>query len=57
MSTAPIARSQPLLCQIQCAGILYVRVLRNEYNVYAFKLVLSAIAPETIVVAVVENES
>ena len=48
----PSSLSKPFFPQIQWVGKHVVRVLTNEYSMYAFRFVRSAIAPETIVVAV-----
>ena len=47
----------PLDAQTQCAGMEYTTVLRKEKSMYADNFVRSAIAPDTMVVAVVANDN
>ena len=57
ISTAPKRARNPLGAHIQWAGRQYTTVFTRENKQYALKFALSAIAPDTIVVAVVANDN
>ncbi len=57
MSMQPIFAKNPFSAQIQWAGMQYTTVLMNEKIMYALSFVLSAMAPDTMVVAVVAKDN